>query len=367
MKNVVLLLLSAALIAPLAIAAPNHASPKPEDRIGVRVDEYPVITEPDQAESFTVYTTTSKTFAVVVTTPADPTDLPLLYQWCKDGVAITDDGRITDATTTTLSLTNILLADAGVYTCKVKTQHNLETTSLTYTLTVRKSLVFTKEPWTQTFYEASSIILFGEADGEGPITYHWELDGADISGATNKQFVKTNAQATDGGQYELVAQDAYGNVLYSDPATIKVRPVGTPYPEWKFTHVAGASTADLVINAHDLALQCQVVGTFPNSLTIGNVVRIGVIFRVGTTDHIVRVDAVLPTDGDSATLTINGSTAVDWTNKASPIDLITFSGQVLGMYILDTNPVLEKRANNGFVQFLKNGTLLTTNGQYYDW
>lgn len=367
MKPMCYLTLLIALLAPLAFGAPNHATVKPEDQIGIRVDEYPIISEPAQAASFTVYTTTSKTFAVVVATPTDPTDLPLLYQWYRDGVAITDDGRVTGATTSELSLTNILLADAGSYTCRVKTQHNLETESPTFTLTVRKSLAFTKEPWTQTFYEASSIVLFGEADGEGPITYHWELDGADISGATSKQYVKSNAVVADGGQYELVAQDAYGNVLYSDPATITVRPVGAPYPEWKFTHVSGASTADLVINAHNLALQCQVIGTFPNILTIGNVIKVGVIFRVGTTDHIVRADVALPSDGDSATLIIDGSTAVDWTNKASPIDLATFVGQVLGFYTLDTLPVLEKRTNNTFVQFLKNGIVLSNNGQYYDW
>ena len=40
---------------------------------------------------------------------------PLSYQWQKDGVDLTDGGRITGATTATLTITGVMESDEGGY------------------------------------------------------------------------------------------------------------------------------------------------------------------------------------------------------------------------------------------------------------
>ena len=63
--------------------------------------------------------------------------IPLSYQWQKDGVDLTDGGRITGATTATLTITGIMESDEGGYRCVV-TNDAGPVTSITATLTVGK-------------------------------------------------------------------------------------------------------------------------------------------------------------------------------------------------------------------------------------
>jgi hypothetical protein len=44
---------------------------------------------------------------------------PLSYQWFKDGTALSDGGAISGATTATLTITGVAMADAGDYVCEV--------------------------------------------------------------------------------------------------------------------------------------------------------------------------------------------------------------------------------------------------------
>ena len=60
---------------------------------------------------------------------------PLTYQWQKDGVDLTDGGRITGATTATLTITGVMESDEDGYRCVVTNIAGI-VTSNTATLTV---------------------------------------------------------------------------------------------------------------------------------------------------------------------------------------------------------------------------------------
>ena len=60
---------------------------------------------------------------------------PLSYQWQKDGVYLTDGGRITGATTATLTITDVMESDEGGYRCVVSDIGGQDTSN-TATLTV---------------------------------------------------------------------------------------------------------------------------------------------------------------------------------------------------------------------------------------
>lgn len=347
------------MLASLSFAA-NITTGAPETTLSVN-DPAVITVQPVAATKYVGQNYTFSVTANAANPPNDPGDLPLTYQWKKGGV------DITGATGSSYTITGIDLNDAGDYTVVVTTARGCPVTSTAAKLIVYDALVFTKEPWNQTYYTGSTIVLFAEAIGEEPISYKWRKNGVDIPGAIGTQYVKAGCTIADAGDYTVVATDNYGNNAYTTAATIDVRPVGAPYPEWNFTHVSGAATATLVVNCHGVALQSQVVGSVPNPLNTSNVVKLGVVFQVGTIDHIIRLDAVLPADGDTATFTLNGASALDWYNNPSPINLGTFAGKIIGLYVLDISPVVEKRTLNTSVSFKKNGTVLSTNGQYYDW
>ena len=65
---------------------------------------------------------------------------PLSYQWQKDGVDLTDGGRITGANTTTLTIASVMKSDEGGYKCVV-TDANAEVISGTAMLTVGKCII----------------------------------------------------------------------------------------------------------------------------------------------------------------------------------------------------------------------------------
>ena len=62
---------------------------------------------------------------------------PLSYQWQKDGMNLTDGGRITGAITATLTITGVMESDEGGYRCVV-TNIAGTNTSNNATLTVGK-------------------------------------------------------------------------------------------------------------------------------------------------------------------------------------------------------------------------------------
>ena len=55
---------------------------------------------------------------------------PLSYQWQKDGVNLTDGGRIKGASTTTLSITAAQKSDKGGYICVVARTTGRDTSKL---------------------------------------------------------------------------------------------------------------------------------------------------------------------------------------------------------------------------------------------
>ena len=54
---------------------------------------------------------------------------PLSYQWQKDGVNLTDGGRITGATSATLTITGVMETDEGGYRCVVTNTAGMDTSN----------------------------------------------------------------------------------------------------------------------------------------------------------------------------------------------------------------------------------------------
>jgi hypothetical protein len=65
------------------------------------------------------------------------------------------------------------------------------------------------------------------AGGTGPLSYQWQMDGANIPNATGSTFSKANVQLTDAGNYQVVIANSYGSTTSSIAAlTFGSQPVG---------------------------------------------------------------------------------------------------------------------------------------------
>jgi pectate lyase/pectin methylesterase-like acyl-CoA thioesterase len=80
----------------------------------------------------------------------------------------------------------------------------------------------TTQPVSQTASVGGGTVTFSVvATGTAPLTYQWNKDGSDISGATNATLTLTSVQASDAGSY-LVRVSNGGGTVTSNPATLTV-------------------------------------------------------------------------------------------------------------------------------------------------
>jgi hypothetical protein len=103
-------------------------------------------------------------------------------------------------------------------------------TSTTTTNSIRKiSYVSSSQPPSIASHPLNATATVGgsatftvSVAGSTPLSYQWQRNGADISGATNASYTISNVQSSDNGaQFRVVVTNAYGTAT-SNPATLTV-------------------------------------------------------------------------------------------------------------------------------------------------
>ena len=265
----------------------------------------PAITTPPA--SLTVAAGANATFSVVATGTA-----PLAYQWFKG------DAAITSATSATLTLNAVTVADAGTY--KVKVSNALSSvTSAAATLTVTTAT--TPPPSTDvapkiTTQPASLIVATGAsatftvaATGTPAPRFQWFKNGREIERAESATFVIASAQLEDAAVYTVkifnsagsatsaaasLAVNAVAGTITSAPASVTAK-AGT---DVKFTVAATGTGLTFQWRFNGRAISGATAATF----TVSN---------VGTTSGGIYSVAVLGALASaSPTFTVTGNTTV---------------------------------------------------------
>ena len=159
----------------------------------------PAITTQPQSQIVTVGA--NVTFTAAASGSPTPT-----YQWQKGGTSISG------ATSATLTLTSVQLADAASYTV-VATNSVSSATSNSAVLTVNAPAaapVFTTQPLGQAAFTGANITFTATASGSPAPTYQWRKDSVDIPGATGSALTLNNVQTTDAATYTVVATNSVG-------------------------------------------------------------------------------------------------------------------------------------------------------------
>ncbi len=128
---------------------------------------------------------------------------PMAYQWKRGAESISG------ATNSTLTVTNAGASDGAVY-CVTASNADGTRDSSKATVTMLLKPVFTSQPVSATATNGERVTLRGTVTGTG-ITYQWQFNSANISGATASSYAFTMA-ATKVGAYKLLAKNAWGTI-----------------------------------------------------------------------------------------------------------------------------------------------------------
>ncbi|MCS1408533.1 MAG: Endoglucanase C [Verrucomicrobia subdivision 3 bacterium] len=142
---------------------------------------------------------------------------PLAFQWQKNGV------DIPGATSTTLNLQNITIEDAAQYRARVSNEvKEVFSTTERLTLQAIASPPRIDQQPADVIIEAGQTATFQvSAAGSPPLTYQWQFNKENITGATTRTLTLSNVQSNNMGRYRVIVTNPAGT-LTSNPATLTV-------------------------------------------------------------------------------------------------------------------------------------------------
>ena len=111
----------------------------------------------------------------------------------------------------------------------------------------------TAQPTNQTVNVGGSATFSVTASGTPPLSYQWNFDGTNISGATNPSLTLTNVQMNQTGNYTVLVTNAYGAILSSNAVlTVNPPPPCDPPPSGLVDWWPGEGNANDVFMWHQL-------------------------------------------------------------------------------------------------------------------
>ncbi len=252
-----------------------------------------------QPLSQTVAVGTSVTFTVGATGT-----LLLNYQWQRNGV------NISGATGAALTLPNVTSTSAGSYRVIVNnTVGSVTSSAATLTVSSAVAPTITTQPVSQTVAVGATVSFTVVATGTTPLSYQWQKNGVNISGATSATLTLTSVTSTSAGSYRVIVSNTVGSVT-SSAATLTVSSAVAPTIATQpvsQTVAVGATVTFTVVStgATPLSYQWQkngvnISGATSATLTLTSVTSTS----AGSYRVIVRNTAGAATS-TSATLTVN--------------------------------------------------------------
>ena len=136
---------------------------------------------------------------------------PMQFQWRQNGT------NLVGGTTNGLVITNIVAGSAGNYDLVIS-DFSGSVTSAVATLTVSGIIIapsITNQPQSLIVNQSSNATFTVGASGTAPLNYQWLFNGANLPGATNSSYTRTNVQPVNAGNYSVVVTNAGGSVTSS--------------------------------------------------------------------------------------------------------------------------------------------------------
>jgi uncharacterized delta-60 repeat protein len=172
----------------------------------------PVLTS--QPQSLTNYATSNVTFTVT-----GYGGTLLNYQWLKNGVPLSGGQSFSAGQTLSLTLTNVLGADAAGYSLVLSNASGSITSSIA-SLTIIDPWI-TAQPFSQTENAGQGATFTVSAVGTIPLIFQWLQNGTNLTdtgnlfGSQTAVFVLTNLTGTNAGSYQAIVTNMWGTATSS--------------------------------------------------------------------------------------------------------------------------------------------------------
>jgi hypothetical protein len=159
---------------------------------------------------------------------------PISYQWLFNGAALGG------ATATNLLLTSIQGSNAGNYSLVASNVLGAATSSVAV-LAVIVPPVVTNPPASRTNVAGTTALFGVGVSGNGTLSYQWQFNGANITGATGTSLAIGNAQPANAGNYTVAVTNAAGGTTSAVALlTIWVPPTAATQPQSQ-TNIQGTT------------------------------------------------------------------------------------------------------------------------------
>ncbi|HXP63751.1 MAG TPA: hypothetical protein VN829_24810, partial [Dongiaceae bacterium] len=132
----------------------------------------------------------------------------LSYQWFRNGTNLVAGTNVSGASTSTLTLSNLLGGEGGAYTAIVSDPYG-QAISAAANLVVIDPFITNQPASLQIALGQPAVFDIGVA-GTAPLAYRWRKDGTNIAGATAATLSLPSAQGTDAGIYQVVVTNHFG-------------------------------------------------------------------------------------------------------------------------------------------------------------
>lgn len=143
---------------------------------------------------------------------------PLSYQWQRN------QQNISGATSSSYTLPSAAFADNGAMFRCIVTNAFGSATSNEATLTVNAPPSITGHPSNQTVTQGQPATFTVTATGSATLSYQWQRNQTNISGATSSSYTISSAAMSDNGaKFRCVVTNAFGSAT-SNEATLTVQP-----------------------------------------------------------------------------------------------------------------------------------------------
>lgn len=141
---------------------------------------------------------------------------PINYQWQRNGT------NLLGATTTSLALTGLTIADSGAYTLLASNIAGVSTSAVAQ-LTIYQNATLFSALSNQVVQVGDTAMLAVSADGTQPLSYQWQFNGQSIT-ATNPILVLTNIQLAQSGFYRVTVTNQYGSASSTSRVSVLSAP-----------------------------------------------------------------------------------------------------------------------------------------------
>jgi alpha-tubulin suppressor-like RCC1 family protein len=207
---------------------------------------------------------------------------PFAYQWKLNG------HELPAATTSALTLPNLQMSDAGLYSVAITNAFG-GIISSNATLTV-VPLVITAVPQDQYSFPGGTAAMSIGVRCNMPVAYQWQFQSIPLTGATASTLMLNNLQNTQAGLYTVTVSTSLTNLNYS--ASLNITPIaslgrdlgGMGLIPWALNDVAvvanGAANALALKNDGTVVAWGGGVGEVPSGLTNAIAVAAGNYFNL---------------------------------------------------------------------------------------